>query len=107
LSEDKSNDLVVSIDAAAQYLLKQASTPNTNAEGVEPATLAEQVKAFQAVVAWADRRRELIPKERTESTFDRLTGDFHGSPPRRRRGRPASPNGAGDIASADGESLDA
>lgn len=109
MAEQKSDDLVSSIDKAAEYLLKQASTPNTNNEGgVEAATLAEQVKAFQAVVAWADKRRDLLPKDKTESAFDRLSNDFNGAAPRRRRGRPASP--ASDIGSAadDGDgSLDA
>ena len=90
--------LIESLDLAAAHLLARAQSCDKVTEDgkIEKVTLAEQVKAFEAVVDYAKTRKELAPPEKKESQFDKLKRDFSGSPPKRGRNRPKASQDAGD-----------
>jgi hypothetical protein len=88
----RDDELIEALDRAAKLLLAKAGggdkvevaeslTGSTPME--EPPSLAEQVKAFEAVVDWAKTRRVLAPPEKTETKFGELKRDFHGESPER------------------------
>jgi hypothetical protein len=75
-------DLNDTLDKAAQRLLAEAGLDQSEAGPDAPqstADLAEKVKAFQAVMAWADKRRELLgPAEPPKkSKFEALKDKMH------------------------------
>ena len=84
----KSPDLVTTLDAAATLLLEKAGL-SVNGGATDPvvaqedSTLAEQVKAFQAVVDYAQARGTLAPPSK-DSKFDRIKQQFDGQPAKRR-----------------------
>ncbi len=92
--------LLDALDVGAQKLLDMAMAPERDESGAANlTTLAERVKAFEAVVKWAETRRELAPPEKKESKFDVIRSEFlglDGKTPRRRRTATAKkePNGA-------------
>lgn len=89
-----SDKILESLDAAVEVLLKTAGLgPKAEGEEKTVATLAEQVKAFEAVADWAKTRPTLIPKEVVESQFDRLRRDFNGEKVERRGRRPKAEKG--------------
>jgi hypothetical protein len=90
-----SEDLLDVIDSAAARLLAMAGFGATTGAELTKATLPEQVKAFEAVVAWAKTRKELRPPERVKAKFDGIRSQFNGSPNKRRRS-PAAPEAEPD-----------
>jgi hypothetical protein len=83
------SDLFDAIDSAAAKLLEAAGFGD-KVEGVEPprVDLPDRVKAFQAVVAWAETRNDLRPPEKEKSKFDDIRRKFGEAA--KRRGRPAA-----------------
>ena len=86
-----SPDFLATLDTAAAALLAQAGLSDNLAEsgnimdegGDASANLAEKVKAFQAVTAWAEKRVGLLPPPPKEGTkFERLQSKFRQSSPR-------------------------
>lgn len=106
--------LISSLDEAAKHLLAMAGVSDKVAgEAPKPvATLAEQVKAFEAVVDWAKTRRGLKPAPKPESKFDGIKQQFNGTAPVRRGSSARRPKkaeapgdgatGATDVAGPDG-----
>ena len=106
--------LIEALDAGATKLLEMAMAPAKNDDGTPTlVTLAERVKAFEAVVEWAKTRDPLVPKEIKESKFDGIRREFNGKTidgrrdPRGRKKRievesPAdgAPDGANGISAA-------
>jgi hypothetical protein len=80
-------DLLAALDIAAAHLLEKAGVGDKLADGEKApeAALADQVKAFNAVVDWAKTRRELAPPEKKESPFDGIRRNFNSAPVKRRR----------------------
>ncbi|MDE2096650.1 MAG: hypothetical protein KGL39_05330 [Patescibacteria group bacterium] len=84
-----SDKILESLDGAVEILLKTAGLgPKVEGENETLATLAEQVKAFEAVVDWAKARPSLAPKTVVETQFDKLRRDFNGEKVERRGRRP-------------------
>lgn len=94
-------DLLAALDIAAAHLLEKAGVGGKLASGESPseAALADQVKAFNAVVDWAKTRRELAPPEKKESPFDGIRRNFNSAPAKRRR---TAGKGQEDATSPDG-----
>jgi hypothetical protein len=86
---DKLN-LIEELDVAAQALLRRARGEATipgAAPPVDedpPAPLVEQVKAFEAVVKWAEARKELVVAPPKESTFRGIANRVNGNAAKRR-----------------------
>jgi len=73
-------DLLDTLDQAAQRLLAEAGLDEPkDFDPPSTADLAEKVKAFQAVMAWADKRRELAAAQEPpkESQFEALKRKMH------------------------------
>jgi hypothetical protein len=94
--------LLASLDEAAMLLLADAGVGGIVGEDgpAQAVTLAERVKAFEAVVDWAKTRRVLAPPAKVESQFDAIRNKFN-SPPLKRRGAPRSAKAAEADGSAD------
>ena len=72
--------LIDALDAGAKKLLEMAMAEARNADGSPNlATLAERVKAFDSVAAWAETRRGLTTPEKERTKFDELREQFDGS----------------------------
>lgn len=100
-----SNDLIETLDRAAQALLARAGVGDKVSSAVAPEegsdsvpTLQEQIQAFQAAMKWAELRPKLIqPDAPKASKADELRAQFHGTAPQgRRRGRPPAESDALD-----------
>ena len=96
-----SDPLIEAIDEAARDLLQRAMAPHRDESGgIDPDTLAERVKAFEAVVGWAKERLTLDPPDKGPTKFEKLRSQFDGAGKKIRRGRtPAEDqeiNGFGD-----------
>ena len=92
-------DLLEALDEAAQLLLAKAGL-GVKVEGEVASTeasLAEQVKTFQAVADWANDRRELAPKQQVEAKFDAIRAKFNSAPTKRRRASAAAKEAAGSV----------
>lgn len=92
------------LDVAALDLLERCKKENieTGDDGEITVTVAEHVKAFQAVMDYAALRAKLEPPKKAEgSKFDELRTRFHGngSAPGRRTGRK---NGASEASGVEG-----
>ena len=60
--------LIDGIDKAAASLLDKISSCETT---------VEQVKIFEAVMAWADQRTKLLPAKKAESPISRMKAQLH------------------------------
>ena len=109
---DPTTEFVAALDTAARSLLEKAgiSAKVTDGKSSAVVTVAEQVKAFEAVVDWAKTRRELVPKPKEKSAFDDIKSRFNGEAPQRRgnahpgkasKSRSAAGSGSGDASGAD------
>ena len=108
---DPTASFVAALDNAATLLLEKAGISAKVADGKSSAivTVAEQVKAFEAVVDWAKTRRELAPKPKEKSAFDDLKSKFKssGAAPRSRgNARRAVKKVEGGTAAADADSAE-
>lgn len=92
--------LIDALDAAAKRLLEIAGFGDT-VVGAEPSkvTLPEQVKAFEAVVKWAENRNELKPPDKKASDFERIQRQFSATSKRGRR--TAAPEAHSDLNGAE------
>src|SRR5579863_80839 len=68
-----SKSLVEAIDDTAFKLLQKIGGDSNVASEL----FTEQVKAFDVVVRWAEKRESLVPKEVKDSKFDGIKRDFH------------------------------
>jgi hypothetical protein len=94
-----SNDaLLKALDEAAAEILKLALAGGKNDAG-EMVSLAERVKAFDAVASWYKDRHGIIPPEKKPSQFDAIRSEFLGDGKKAdsRRGRPKKPKDAGET----------
>lgn len=103
MAKENDHDFIAALDEAAKVLLSKAGV-SAKVEGGAPApvcTLAEQVKAFEAVVDWAKTRRDLKPPEKAKSAFDDIRNQFAGTAPvsgrNSRRSRKAAASGDADA----------
>jgi hypothetical protein len=91
--------LVDALDQAAASLLRQTTSTFT-VEGAPPVTpsapLADQVKAFEAAVSWAETRSKIVEKPKPRSAFDDIRNRVNGHAPRG-RGTPAPPSAEEDA----------
>lgn len=80
MTEDNIVSLDSSLDDAAKVLL-QLATKSGNTEEVDAATLAEKVKAFQAVVQWWETKAKHTPPPPNPNgdKFARLKSKLHGT----------------------------
>jgi hypothetical protein len=116
LPEDKLHD---AIDETATALLAQAqqsATLDADGKPVDCTLFIEQVRAFDAVVKWAEVRHKLkppTPPEREPSQLERIKQQFNGPASERRRNPRKTKPRDGDAetvfdseGSADGDSTD-
>lgn len=82
-----SDPLIESIDKAADELLKRVS-----AEGDVP--LPERVKAFQAIVQWAETKMRLVPVSKGDSKFGQLRSRLNGGTSKRGAVHPEGEEGS-------------
>jgi hypothetical protein len=76
--------LIEAVDEAAKELLRRAKE-DSNLPAEKRISITEQVKAFDAVVAWLERRESVVPKQRVESRISVLRSAVNGGETRRRR----------------------
>jgi len=97
---DKFTDL---LDKASEALLKEAGLSNPAVAGLfstlsdgdtVTAALAEKVKAFEAVVRYAEKRLALSPPEKEKSKIEQMRDDLAADRPEKPRKR--GKTGSGD-----------
>lgn len=72
----KANDpLIEAIDQAAEGLLQRISRDSDDKEAV---SLADRVKAFAAIAAWAKQKAEMVPAKKGDSKFGKLRDRLNG-----------------------------
>ena len=112
--KSKEPDFLNSLDVAAIELLAQAGLSGnigpdqsgdimadpSPGDGDDTANLAEKVRAFQAVMTYAQQRPQLAPQKPKESGFASLQRKFNAAP--ERRGNRAKGEGA-DVPAGGGE----
>ena len=102
--------LIDELDKAASALLEKSRTgdsvPSEDSASVSHETgssLAEQVKAFQAVVEYAKIRPQLVPQKKKEAAFDGLKRQFNGETVNRRGKRGKAEDEADGSNADDGD----
>lgn len=95
-------DLIAQIDSTARTLLRRIEG-GVNMKADESAILSEQVKAFDAIVKWANVRKDLLPKDEKpkDTKFAGIKSAFRsGATPRNRGGPGGSAAGKDSAVSA-------
>ncbi len=73
--------LILSLDEAAEHLLRHVGEHDSLFD--EKPSLADKVRAFDAVASWAKIRMGVIPEVKKESPFDILRQSLSAPAPRR------------------------
>jgi len=82
--------LVAAIDDTALKLLQKIGG-DSSLTPQDSTIFTEQVKAFDVVVRWAEKRETLVPKAPKDNKFDGIKREFHAVGAKGRSGRGSVP----------------